>query len=294
MSWHSHCPHGPSSHFSPFCRRNTEWPASAVKESLCTKWFCHAQKSLGKLQGYISVSSKLNISGTVSALRPANMGLHASIPLTLTPSLPFQNRADCKEPTEKSAWPMNTWTHSLSAPPPKWCVCQLAIILSTSSSPFVFSDSKHFLLSPNFAASLVTRLSKRSGQVLESTLYLNRYLWCVFCLNPCLCTMTFLSHLESLSILHSILFPLLSSIALFSTTKDWPKHHRDEEVSPAFFKTTHRTWHLSTFTSRWRGEILHPLLTPLLWSASLGLLRRPLQLPAAAEALLAPREEVKG
>lgn len=70
-SRHSHSPHGPSSHFSPFCTRNTERPASVAKESLCAKWFCHAWKYLGKLQGYTSASGKWNISGTVSARRAA-------------------------------------------------------------------------------------------------------------------------------------------------------------------------------------------------------------------------------
>lgn len=94
---------------------------------------------LGKLQGYISASSKLNISGTVSALRPADTGLRASVPLTLLPSLPFQNKAACKAPTGKSPWPVNTWTGSLSALPPKQGVFQLAV------SPFYFFTSLRFL-----------------------------------------------------------------------------------------------------------------------------------------------------
>lgn len=39
------------------------------------KVFVHAWKSLGEQQAYICASSKLNISGAVSALRPANIEL---------------------------------------------------------------------------------------------------------------------------------------------------------------------------------------------------------------------------
>lgn len=166
-------------------------------------------------------------------------------------------------------------TFPLSSPSTRGCfsVSTKSFLLLTLTS--LFSNSKHFLVSPNFAASLIhffssqfrntglRRYPKSSG---SESIYLH---------NDLLDALKPPSNLESI-----LLSLLLSSVALF-----YFKRTCHTDWGGAFLSTNHPNWHCQLH-GKWRREISVP-------SPAICIFGSAPKLPLMAEALLVPCEEIK-